>query len=165
VNLAELVVVPPGVVTAMAPVTAPFGTKASTCVSLMTWKLVAATPPKVTPVVPVKEFPVIETEVPLGPLVGVKLVMAGATTKFEGLLATPPAVVIVIFWPVLAPAGTVAVTCVSDLMVNPAVLPPMVTFEVWVRLTPLIVINVPTLPLLGVKLVICGVTRKDLAFE
>lgn len=38
--------------------------------------------------------------------------------------------------------------------------PPNVTLLVCVRLTPLIVTGVPTLPLGGVKLVICGVTWK-----
>ena len=48
VKLVELVAVPPGVVTAILPVIAPFGTSASTCASLITCMLVAATPPNVT---------------------------------------------------------------------------------------------------------------------
>jgi hypothetical protein len=43
-----------------------------------TVKVVAATPPNVTLVVPVREVPVIMTKVPTGPLVGVKLVMVGS---------------------------------------------------------------------------------------
>ena len=47
----ELVAVLPGVVIAIFPVTAPVGTVAVTCVSEFTVKAVAATPPKLTPVV------------------------------------------------------------------------------------------------------------------
>ncbi len=109
VKLVALVPVPPGVVTVMWPVTAPAGTSASTSVSVMTWKLVAATPPNFTAVVPVKLFPLIATAVPTGPLVGLKLEIDGTTAKVVGLLASPPGVLTVIFWPVFAPAGTVAV--------------------------------------------------------
>ena len=97
VKLVALVPVPPGVVTAMGPVTAPVGTSASTSVSFLTWKLVAATPPKVTFVVPVKLLPVIVTAVPTGPLVGLKPVMEGTTVNAPALVATPPSVVMVIF--------------------------------------------------------------------
>ena len=129
VKLVALVPVPPGVVTAIGPVTAPVGTSASTCVSWITWKLVAATPPNVTFVAPVKLCPVIATDVPTGPLVGLKLAMEGTTEKAVGLVAIPPGVVMVIL-PVFAPAGTVAVTWVSELTVKLAGLPPMVTFVV-----------------------------------
>src|SRR6266436_8341259 len=92
VKLVALVPVPPGVVTAMGPVTAPVGTSASTCVSEITWRLVAATPPNVTFVAPVKLCPVIATDVPTGPLVGLKLAMAATTEKAVGLVAIPPGV-------------------------------------------------------------------------
>ena len=49
------------------------------------------------------------------------------TTKFVALSAVPPGVVIPIF-PVFAPTGTVAVTCVSELTVKAvAFTPPNVT--------------------------------------
>ena len=51
VNVPELVTVPPNVVMAILPVTAPVGTPAVTCVSEFTVTLVAFTPPKVTLVV------------------------------------------------------------------------------------------------------------------
>ncbi len=55
------------------PVFAPVGTSAPTCESSITSKLVAATPPKVTLLVPVKVVPVIFTDVPTEPLVGLKV--------------------------------------------------------------------------------------------
>jgi hypothetical protein len=88
--------------------------------------LVAATPPNVTFVAPVKLFPVIVTEVPTGPLVGLKLSTSGTTRNLALLLAVPPAVVMLI-GPVFAPAATLAVTWVSEFTVKLAALPPMVT--------------------------------------
>src|SRR5258708_3667374 len=95
-KLVALVPVPPGVVTETGPVTAPEGTSASTFVSDITWKLVAATPPNFTCVLPVKLFPLITTDVPTGPLVGLNALMEGATKKVPGLVAIPPGVVMVI---------------------------------------------------------------------
>ncbi|MSR49289.1 MAG: hypothetical protein EXS07_04495 [Gemmataceae bacterium] len=60
---------------------------------------------------PVKFVPVITTEVPTGPAVGVKEVMVGAgdaTVKLVAVLTVPPGVVTEI-GPVGAPTGTVAV--------------------------------------------------------
>lgn len=75
------------------------------------------------------------------------------------LVAVPPEVVIAMC-PVLAPVGTVASTSVSEITVNSvAFTPPKLTVLVCVRLTPVMVTTVPTVPLVGVKLVICGVTR------
>ena len=80
--------------------------------------------------------------------------------KTAELVAVPPGVVIAIF-PVFAPVGTFAVTCVSEFTVTVVALtPPNVTFVVCVRLTPVMVTGVPTVPLVGVKLLIEGVTRK-----
>lgn len=63
-------------------------------------------------------------------------------------------------FPVTAPVGTVAVTCMSEFEVNVvAFTPPKVTFVVCLRLTPVMVTTVPTAPLVGLKLVICVVTR------
>src|SRR5260221_13404570 len=107
VKLVALVPVPPGVVTAMGPVTAPVGTSASTCVSDITWKLVDATTPNVTLVALLKLFPVIVTADPTGPLVGLNEVMEGTTEEAQRLLASPPGVGMVIFAPVCVPAGTV----------------------------------------------------------
>ena len=78
------------------------------------------------------------------------------------LVAVPPGVVTVIF-PVLAPLGTVAVTLVLEFTVKlVAFTPPKVTLVVCFRLTPVIVTEVPTGPLVGEKAVICGMTRNIL---
>jgi len=86
------------------------------------------------------------------------------TVKVPELVAVPPCVVIVIF-PLTAPVGTIAVTCVSGLValtLNVAFTPPNVTLVVCLRLTPLMVTVAPTGPLVGMKLVICGITRNIL---
>jgi hypothetical protein len=108
VKFVTLFAVPPGVVMEIGPVVAPVGTVAVTCVSEFTVK-VAETPLNVRLVAPVKLVPVIVTEVPTGPLVGLKLLMVGVTVNVPELDAVPPAVVMPIL-PVLAPLGTVAVT-------------------------------------------------------
>ena len=66
-------------------------------------------------VAPVKLVPVMVTEVPTGPLVGVKLVMVGAgiTVKLPLLVAVPPGVVTLTV-PVVVPAATVAVIWVAE---------------------------------------------------
>lgn len=60
-----------------------------------------------TEVAPVKLAPLIVTLVPMIPLVGVKVVMPGATVKSVALVAVPADVVTVIL-PLVAAAGTVA---------------------------------------------------------
>jgi hypothetical protein len=77
VKLVELVPVPFPVVTAIGPVVAPPGTVALRFVLVFGVKL-AATPLNVTPVTPVKFVPVIDTLVPVGPLVGLNDVTVGA---------------------------------------------------------------------------------------
>lgn len=85
VKLLEEVAVPSGVVTAMVPVVVPLATVAEMCVSLLTVKLVAALPLKVTAVAPVKLAPVMTTEVPTGPLAGLKLdIVGGGHRKTAG---------------------------------------------------------------------------------
>jgi hypothetical protein len=53
----------------------------------------------------------------------------GVTVKVAALTALPPAVMTEIF-PVMAPTGTVAITCVSEFTVKVAGIPPKVTFFV-----------------------------------
>jgi len=77
VNVLLLVAVPPGVVTVMGPVVAPLGTVASIIVAELTVKL-ALVPLMVTAVAPLNPVPLIVTLVPAVPLVGVKLLIAGA---------------------------------------------------------------------------------------
>jgi hypothetical protein len=66
-------------------------------------------------------------------------------------------------FPVTAPLGTVAITCVSEFTVKVVTFtPPKVTLVVPMRLTPVMVTTVPGEPLVGLKLVTCGATRNFL---
>jgi len=74
------------------------------------------------------------------------------TVKLVLLLALPPAVVTVIF-PVFAPVGTTAVTCVSELTVKSAAFTPS-NFTIVVCVNPVasITTGVPTDPLAGMRI-------------
>lgn len=78
VNVLVLVAVPLGVVTAMAPDVAPVGTTKERVVALATVNPVMVAPFSVIALAFVKLVPVTVTVVPIGPLAGVKLAMAGA---------------------------------------------------------------------------------------
>jgi hypothetical protein len=162
VKLAVLVPVPPGVVTEIGPVVAPLGTVAVICVAELTVYDVAATPLNLTAVAPVKFVPVMTTDVPTGPLVGVKLVIVGApdVTVKTGVLPVPP-------WfctamkPVVAPVGTVAVSWLLFETVN--VVAAVTPFEkrtenVPQRFDPLIVTELPTAPVVGLTVKPVGAT-------
>ena len=73
----------------------------------MTVTVDALTPLNLTAAAAVKFAPLIVTTVPTGPLVGVKLVIVGATVKGFALVAVPPGVV-TLSDPVVASAGTAA---------------------------------------------------------
>ena len=126
--------------------------------------VVAVVPLKVTvPVVP-KLVPVMVTAVPTGPVVGFRLVMAGAdevTVKFTPLLAIPPTVTTTL--PVVAPLGTDATMLVALQLVVVAVVPLKVTAPVVPKLVPVIVTAVPTGPVVGFRLVIVGAITPPLA--
>ena len=79
----------------------------------------------------------------------------GSTVKTEALVAEPPAFVTVIA-PLVAPAGTVAVTVFVDFMVKEAELPLNVTLFVPTKLLPEIVTFCPTGPLAGQNRDIAG---------
>ncbi len=168
VKLVALVAVPLGVVTLIGPVVAPVGTVTVIRVPAgFTLKVVALTLLKLTDVAPVKLVPVITTEVPTGPLVGLNDVIVGTaaavTVKLVALVAVPSAFVTEM-GPVVAPAGTVAVRCCGLLIVNVADTPLNLT-EVTsgsepVKLSPLILTDVPTGPLVGVNEEIVGAAAK-----
>jgi hypothetical protein len=102
--------------------------------------------------------PAIVTDVPTGPLVGVKFEIVGAgamTVKFELLVAAPPGAVTAI-GPVVAPAGTVTKISVSELVKPVALVPLNVTLETPVKLVPVMVTDVPLAPLVGSKLAMIG---------
>ena len=106
VNVPPLCPLPFGLVTLMAPLTAPTGTvtvilmleSTVNCGALMPWKLTA--------VAPVKLKPAMVTLPPTGADAGVKPVMTGADemVKFAALMASPAGVDMLIR-PVVAPAG------------------------------------------------------------
>jgi hypothetical protein len=160
VKFPELRSVPLGVVTEIFPFVAPAGTVAVIRVSFTTEKL-AETPLNLTDVAPVNRVPLIVTDVPTGPLVGLKLVMLGAwplevTVKVPELCTVPFGVVTEI-GPVVAPEGTVAVICVpAAFTLNPADAPLNLTADASWRFVPLIVTDVPTGPLVGLKLLMVG---------
>lgn len=160
VKLLLLMAVAIGVVTWICPVVAPVGTVVVMEVSDVTEK-VEATLLNLTAVAPVKLAPVIVTAVPIIPLVGEKLVMVGGklTVKLLVLVAVPTSVVMLIM-PVVAPVGTMAVKEVSDTTLNVVLTPLKLTVVVPVKLAPVIVTDVPTVPLVGEKLVIVGLTPK-----
>ena len=148
--------VPPGVATVTLPVVAPAGTVAVIWVLELTVN-VAAVPLKLTLVAPVKPVPVITTEIPTVPLVGLSPAITGAgivTVNSSPLLA--PAGVAATTLPVVAPAGTVAVIWVLELTVNVAAVPLKLTLVVPVRLVPVMATEVPAGPLVGLRLLRVG---------
>ena len=149
--------VPPSVLsdTVAAPA-APADVTAVTVVAFTTTMLVAATPPIVTLVVPVRFVPVIVIGVPpaMGPTFGLTEVIVGAAmyVKSSTRLAVPPGVVSVRLLAPTAPGGVTAVTVVGLTTVTfVAATPLMVTAIVSLRKTPMIVIDVPPVagPLVG----------------
>ena len=118
----------PRTVTTTFPVVAPLGTTTEMVVPVKP-KTVAAVPLNVTVLLPggPKFVPMIKTELPTGPEVGLRLVMLGGnvTVKTTPLLAMPPTVTITL--PVVAPAGTGTVMVVVAQLVGVAAVPLNVT--------------------------------------
>ena len=151
VNDAVLVPVPAGVVTATGPVVAPVGTVAVIWVPEVTVN-VAAVPLKVTAVAPVKPLPVMLTDVPGAPEVGVNEETAGAAvTVNDAVLVPVPAGVVTATGPVVAPVGTVAVIWVPEVTVNVAAVPLKVTAVAPVKPLPVMLTDVPGAPEVGVN--------------
>ena len=127
VNVPVDVTVPPGVVTDIVPVV-PLPITAVILVALTTVNDVAAVPPKLTAVAPVKFVPVIVTVAPAPAVVGVKDEIVGAciNVKVPLEVAVPPGVITEIV-PVV-PLATTAVILVALTTVNDAAgVPPNVT--------------------------------------
>jgi hypothetical protein len=161
VKLAPLLFWPPTLTTTL-PVVAPFGTVTVMLVALQL-VAVAATPLNFTVLVPCvapKFVPVIVTEAPTDPEVGLRVVIVGVATvsvKFTPLLTWPPTVTTTL--PVVAPLGTVTVMLVALQLVAVAATP--LNFTVLVpcvapNFVPVIVTTVPTTPVFGLKLLILG---------
>jgi hypothetical protein len=108
-----------------------------------------------------KFVPVIVTDVPTAPLVGDRLVMLGGTVtvKLTPLLASPPTVTTTL--PVVAPDGTGTTMLVFDQLVGVAVVPLKVIVLVPFvepKFVPVTVIDVPTGPFVGARVVMLGGT-------
>ena len=154
----DLVAVPPGVVTATLP-EAPAPTVAVILVALTTVNALAATPPNVTAVAPVKLVPVMVTLVPVFCDVGVKEVMVGAATKVNPALVAVPAGLVTVILPVV-PAATTAVMVVGLTTVKEvALVVPNFTTVVPVKLVPVMVTVMPGPADVGVKELIAGTNR------
>lgn len=159
VKLPDDVPVPAGLVTEILPDVAPFGTVAVILPLFTTVKESAAVALNLTAVVPRKFEPKIDTTVPGLPLFGLNPVITGAlvpvTVKFPWLWSLPVGLDTDTF-PVVAPAGTVAVIWVPLLMTNAAATPLNRTESTAEKVLPEIVTDVPMGPLLGLKLVMFG---------
>ena len=155
---------PPAVVTTIVFAPAdPAGVNAVMEVALTTFTLVAATPPTVTPLAPVKLVPVMVIAVPpvVGPEVGLTLTMVGASTYVNApvLVTVPPTVVTTTSVAPAAPAGVTAVMEVALTTITlVAATPPTVTLLAPVKLVPVMVIAVPAVngPDDGLTLAIVG---------
>jgi hypothetical protein len=162
VKLPVLVAVPPGVVTLIRPDMAPDGTTAVICVGELTVKLVALVFLNFTSVAPVKFVPVMTTDVPTGPEVGTNDVIVGAAgapvTVKSWLLVAVPLGVVTLIRPVVALFGTVAVIWVPEAFEENVVafVRLNLTAVVPTKFEPLIVTDVPTVPLVGEKFVMVG---------
>ncbi|MEN9668681.1 MAG: hypothetical protein RLZZ386_588, partial [Planctomycetota bacterium] len=143
------VAVPPGVVkaTLFAPAV-PAGVTAVTLVDETTTTLVAATPPTVTLVAPVKLVPVIVIAVPpaVEPDVGETDETVGGAKYVNAFVAVavPFGVVTATLVAPTVPAGVTAVTLVDETTTTlAAATPPTITLVAPVKLVPVIVIAVP----------------------
>ena len=152
--------VPPGPVTCRFPVE-PVPTTAVIKLSVMTVKPVAATPPKVTPVAPVKFEPLIKTVAPCAALVGEKLVIFGGATKAKPpeVIVPPGAVTETLH--VAPPLATTAVICVGEFTIKLAAgTPPKLTAVAPKKFVPVIVTVAPAAALVGAKPPIVGGAKK-----
>jgi biotin-(acetyl-CoA carboxylase) ligase len=139
VKLPEELAIPPAVVTDIIPVV-PLETTAVMLVALTTVKEVAAVPPKLTAVAPVKSVPIMVTVSPAPADDGVNelIVGAGINVKLLEELAVLPGVVTDIV--PLVPVATTAVMLVALTTVKElAGVPPKLTAVAPVKTTPLIV--------------------------
>ena len=150
-----LVAVPPGVVTLMLPV-APLATTTVIVLASTTVNEVAAIPPKLTAVAPVKLVPVMVTVAPAAADVGVNEVIVGAAINVNPVRVPVPTGVVTLTSPDVPFATTavmlVALTTVKDV----AAVPPKVTAVAPVKLVPVMVTVAPVPADAGVNEVMAG---------
>ncbi len=162
VKFVRLVPVPAAVVTLTLPVVAAAGTTATICIAVLD-VTVATVPLNLTDVALPRSVPVIVTEVPTRPEVGLNDVMPGVMVKFAALVPVPAAVVTLTF-PVVAPAGTTATIWVAVLLLVVVADTPLNFTEVALdNVVPVMVTEVPTGPDVGKNDVTAGVTVKLVA--
>jgi hypothetical protein len=144
------IALPPGVVTETFPED-PAATTAVMVVELTTENDVAAVPPKLTAVAPVKLVPVMVTVAPLAALVGVNDDMVGAGIKVNPAnIALPPGVVTETS-PVEPEAITAVMVVELTTMKEAAAVPPKLTALASVRSVPVIVMVAPLAAVVGVN--------------
>lgn len=150
VKSVALVAVPAEFITVIRPVVAPTGTVAVIFVVDTTVKDAAAAPLNPTNVVAVKFVPLIVTTDPWPPIVGEKEVIVGAAVTMKSVeLAPVPTALVTAILPVVAPIGTVAVICASELTVKLALTVPNLTVVVPVKSSPVMITVAPTGPVAG----------------
>jgi len=126
-------------------------------VLLITEKLFALEPPKLTHLTPVKSVPVIVIVESVEPEVGEKDVMVGGGKYVNPAKLPVPALVVTFTLPLKAFAGTKAVILVLLLTIKEdAATPPKFTAVAPVKLLPVITTESPIAALVGVKAVIKG---------
>lgn len=104
-----------------------------------------------------KPVPEIVTELPINPDPGVRLLILGTTVKATELLASPPTIRTTL--PVVAALGTETVMLVLLQLLTVAAVPLKSTvLEPWAgpKPAPVMVTDVPTMPELGLRLVMLG---------
>ena len=143
------------VVTLTAPVV-PAATTAVIIVALTTVNEVAAVPPKLTDVAPVKFVPVMVTVCPVPAEVGLNKEIVGGVRYVKPLLVIAPFAVTTRTLPVL-PAPTTAVILVALTTLNEiAAVPPKLTAVAPVKFVPVIVTVCPVPAEVGLNEVIVG---------
>jgi hypothetical protein len=158
VKTPELRAVFPATVTRIGPVVAPVGTVAVIWVALFTTTPVADVWLNFTVAPAAKPVPVITTDVPTTPLVGLKPVtvtghaVPGVSNPFKVSVCVVGAVSVTAIWAApVAVAGTTAEICVVESVVNTAVRPSIVTAETVSKPVPVILTSHPTGTLSGEK--------------
>lgn len=150
------IAMPPGVVTATAPLREFAATTARISVSPSAVNRSAATPPKLTAEASVKCAPRISTLAPTPALCGEKLLISGAGTNVNPARVAEPAGVCTRTTPV-APLETTARICVGEIITTlSASTPPNCTERTLIKFAPLTVTLAPLPARCGVKLVISG---------
>jgi hypothetical protein len=153
------VALPPGVVTETLP-ELPAATTAVIVVAFTTENEVAAVPPKLTAVVPVKLVPVTVTVSPVAAEVGVNEVIVGAGINVNPASDAIPPGVVTATLPEL-PAATTAVMVVAfTTLKEEAAVPPKLTAEASVKLVPVMVTVAPVAAVIGANEVIVGAGMK-----